>query len=224
MNWESLSLIPRRTGRQFSGRRNARLKNGLSLPRIFQLVRKFRRTSEIPVVLFGYFNPFFRYGLENFCRAAARAGVDGILCVDLPPEESAELKRWTDAEGLDLIFLLSPTSGARSPAACRQPRSGIHLLRIRDRCHGSAPEALDDQLRSQVARVRRATALPVGVGFGISTPRQAAWIAGFADAAVVGSALVERIEKAKGSAEKARCAGAFVSELKRAMKRVAKRP
>jgi tryptophan synthase alpha chain len=71
--------------------------------------------------------------------------------------------------------------------------------------------------------VRRATSLPVGVGFGISTPKQAAWIAGFADAAVVGSALVERIEKAKGSAEKARCAGAFVSELKRAMKQVAKK-
>src|ERR1700751_2634385 len=87
------------------------LKNGLSLPRILQLVRQFRRTSEVPIVLFGYFNPIFHYGLENFCRAAARAGADGILCVDLPPEESAELKRWTDAEGLDLIFLLSPTSG-----------------------------------------------------------------------------------------------------------------
>src|SRR4029077_5772807 len=87
------------------------LKNGLSLPRILRLLRQFRRTSEVPIVLFGYFNPIFHYGLENFCRAAARAGADGILCVDLPPEESAELKRWTDAEGLDLIFLLSPTSG-----------------------------------------------------------------------------------------------------------------
>ena len=84
-------------------------------------------------------------------------------------------------------------------------------------------QALDNRLPAQVARVRRATSLPVGVGFGISTPKQAAWIAGFADAAVVGSALVERIEKAKGSTEKARCAGAFVSELKRAMKQVAKK-
>ena len=82
---------------------------------------------------------------------------------------------------------------------------------------------LDHQLRSQVARLRRSTSLPVGVGFGISTPEQAAWIAGFADAAVVGSALVERIEKAKGGVEKARRAGAFVFELKRAMKRVAKK-
>jgi tryptophan synthase alpha chain len=197
------------------------LKNGLSLPRIFQLVRQFRRTSEVPIVLFGYFNPIFHYGLENFCRAAARAGADGMLCVDLPPEESAELKRWTDAEGLDLIFLLSPTSGPdRVQLVAGKGRGFIYYVSVTGVT--GARQALDDQLRSQVARVRRATSLPVGVGFGISTPKQAAWIAGFADAAVVGSALVERIEKAKGGVEKARCAGAFVSELKRAMKQVKK--
>lgn len=198
------------------------LKNGLSLPRILQLVRQFRRTSEVPIVLFGYFNPIFHYGLENFCRAAARAGADGILCVDLPPEESAELKRWTDAEGLDLIFLLSPTSGPdRVELVAGKGRGFIYYVSVTGVT--GARQALDDQLRSQVARVRRATSLPVGVGFGISTPKQAAWIAGFADAAVVGSALVERIEKAKGGVEKARCAGAFVSELKRAIKQVAKK-
>ena len=198
------------------------LRNGLSLPRIFRLVRQFRRTSEIPIVLFGYFNPIFHYGLENFCRAAARAGVDGVLCVDLPPEESAELKRWTDAEGLDLIFLLSPTSGPdRVQLVAGRGRGFIYYVSVTGVT--GARQVLDNRLRSQVARVRRATSLPVGVGFGISTPRQAAWIAGFADAAVVGSALVERIEKAKGSTEKARCAGAFVSELKRAMKQVAKK-
>ena len=199
------------------------LKNGLSLPRILQLVRQFRRTSEVPIVLFGYFNPIFHYGLENFCRAAARAGADGILCVDLPPEESAELKRWTDAEGLDLIFLLSPTSGPdRVQLVAGKGRGFIYYVSVTGVT--GARQALDDQLRSQVARVRRATSLPVGVGFGISTPKQAAWIASFADAAVVGSALVERIEKAKGGVEKARCAGAFVSELKRAIKQVAKKP
>ena len=198
------------------------LRNGLTLPRIFQLVREFRRTSEVPIVLFGYFNPIFHYGLENFCRAAARAGADGILCVDLPPEESAELKRWTDAEGLDLIFLLSPTSGPdRVQLVAGRGRGFIYYVSVTGVT--GARQALDNRLRAQVARVRRATSLPVGVGFGISTPKQAAWIAGFADAAVVGSALVERIEKAKGSTEKARCAGAFVSELKRAMKQVAKK-
>ena len=198
------------------------LRNGLSLPRILQLVRQFRRTSEVPIVLFGYFNPIFHYGVASFCRAAARAGADGILCVDLPPEESAELKRWTDAEGLDLIFLLSPTSGPeRVKRVAGRGRGFIYYVSVTGVT--GARQALDNRLRSQVARVRRATSLPVGVGFGISTPKQAAWIAGFADAAVVGSALVERIEKAKGGAEKARCAGAFVFALKRAMKQVVKK-
>lgn len=198
------------------------LKNGLSLPRIFRLVRQFRRTSDIPVVLFGYFNPIFRYGSKNFCLAAVRAGADGILCVDLPPEESEELKHWTDGNGLDLIFLLSPTSGRdRVRLVAGKGRGFIYYVSVTGVT--GARQAIDDQLRSQVARVRRSTSLPVGVGFGISTPKQAAWIAGFADAAVVGSALVERIEKAKGGAEKARRAGAFVSELKRAMKQVAKK-
>ena len=198
------------------------LRNGLSVPRIFQLVRDFRRTSEVPIVLFGYFNPIFHYGLENFCRGAARAGADGILCVDLPPEESAELKRWTDAKGLDLIFLLSPTSGPdRVRLVAGRGRGFIYYVSVTGVT--GARQALDNRLRSQVARIRQATSLPVGVGFGISTPKQAAWIARFADAAVVGSALVERIEKAKGRAAKARCAGAFVAGLKRAMKQVIKK-
>src|SRR5512141_701976 len=88
------------------------LKNGLSLPGIFRLIRNFRRESEIPLILFGYYNPFFHYGVVKCCREAAGAGADGIICVDLPPEESGELKRWTDAVGLDVIYLLSPTSGA----------------------------------------------------------------------------------------------------------------
>ena len=196
------------------------LKNGLSLPRIFRLVKEFRRTSEVPMVLFGYFNPLFHYGLKSFCRSAARAGVDGVLCVDLPPEESAELKRWTDAAGLDLIFLLSPTSGPdRIQLVASKGRGFIYYVSVTGVT--GARQTLDRRLRAQVMRVRRATSLPVGVGFGISTPAQAASIAGFADAAVVGSALVARIEKAQRNTEKAQRAGAFVAKLKRAMKRVA---
>jgi tryptophan synthase alpha chain len=198
------------------------LKDGLSLPRVLRLVRRFRQTSQIPIILFGYYNPFFRYGLRNVCRAAARVGADGILCVDLPPEESAELKRWTDAEGLDLIFLLSPTSGADRVRLVAQSGQGFVYYVSVIGVTGTR-RALDAHLRAQVARVRRATSLPIGVGFGISTPKQAAWIASFADAAVVGSALVERIERARGSAEKARSAGTFVSTLKRAIRQVAKK-
>ena len=199
------------------------LSNGLSLPRIFRIVREFRRNSELPLILFGYFNPIFHYGVEEFCRQAAHAGTDGVLCVDLPPEESGELKQWTDAEGLDLIFLLSPTSGSdRVQLVAHKGRGFIYYVSVTGVT--GVRRSFDNHLRAQVARVRKATALPVGVGFGISTPKQAARIAELADAAVVGSALVERIEKARGSAEKARQAGAFVAHLKRAVRQVRKAP
>jgi tryptophan synthase alpha chain len=198
------------------------LKRPVSLPVIFRLVREFRAGSSVPVILFGYFNPIFRFGLEKFARQAAAAGADGVLCVDLPPEESAELQRWTDAAGLDLIFLLSPTSGPdRVQLVARKGRGFIYYVSVTGVT--GARRSLDDNLRAQVDRVRKASALPVGVGFGISTPRQAAWIAGFADAAVVGSALVERIEKARGSSEKANQAGIFIAQLKRAIRRTARR-
>ncbi len=197
------------------------LKNPVSLPAIFRLVRQFRAGSSVPVILFGYFNPIFRFGLEKFTRHAAEAGADGVLCVDLPPEESAELQRWTDGAGLDLIFLLSPTSGPdRIQLVARKGRGFIYYVSVTGVT--GARRSLDDNLRGQVDRVRKASALPVGVGFGISTPEQAAWIAGFADAAVVGSALVERIEKARGSSAKANQAGAFIAQLKRAIRRAAR--
>ncbi|HWO43511.1 MAG TPA: tryptophan synthase subunit alpha [Candidatus Eisenbacteria bacterium] len=197
------------------------LRHPLSLPRILALVRRFRRGSNVPLILFGYFNPFFRYGLEKFCRDAARAGVDGVLCVDLPPEESEELKRWTDAYGLDLIFLLAPTSGAdRIGLVGRRGRGFIYYVSVTGVT--GARRILDPRLSRQVAQVRHATAMPVGVGFGISTPQHAARIGRFADAAVVGSALIDTIEGAKGRKAKARQAAAFVAALKRAMRRSVK--
>jgi tryptophan synthase alpha chain len=173
-------------------------------------------------VLFGYYNPFFRFGLEKFAREAAHAGADGVLCVDLPPEESGELKHWTNAFGLDLIFLLSPTSDARRiQRVARASRGFIYYVSVTGVT--GARRSFDDRLRSQVARVRRESSLPIGVGFGISTPEQAAWIAGFADAAVVGSALVERIEKTRDRKKKAKQAGAFVAQLKHALRQAARR-
>jgi tryptophan synthase alpha chain len=191
------------------------------LPAIFRLVREFRAGSSLPVILFGYFNPIFRYGVEKFARQAAEAGVDGVLCVDLPPEESDELRRWTDAAGLDLIFLLSPTSGAdRVRLVARAGRGFVYYVSVTGVT--GARRALDHSVRAQVERVREASALPVGVGFGISTAEQAGWIAGFADAVIVGSALVERIEKADGTGAKASQAEAFIAKLKRAIRRAAR--
>jgi tryptophan synthase alpha chain len=197
------------------------LKKPVSLPAIFRVIRQFRARFDVPVVLFGYFNPIFRFGLRKFARQAAAAGADGVLCVDLPPEESAELQRWTDAAGLDLIFLLSPTSGPeRLHLVARKGRGFIYYVSVTGVT--GARRSLDATVRAQVERVRKASSLPVGVGFGISTPKQAAWVASFADAAVVGSALVERIEKTKGSDAKAKSAGAFIAQLKTAIKRAAR--
>jgi tryptophan synthase alpha chain len=197
------------------------LRNGVSLQRILRMVRTFRCDSELPLILFGYFNPFFHYGLREFCREAAIAGADGVLCVDLPPEESGELKRWTDAEGLDLIFLLSPTSGAdRLRQVAKIGRGFIYYVSVTGVT--GARRSLDNGLRAQVEGVRQATALPVAVGFGISTPKQAAWIGEFADAAVVGSALVGTLEQTRGAGAKARQAGVFASRLKRALKHAKK--
>ena len=198
------------------------LEKGASLPRILQMVRKFRRHSEMPLILFGYYNPFLRYGLKRFTAEAEAAGVDGVLCVDLPPEESGELKRWTDARGLDTIFLLAPTSDiGRIRLVARRGRGFIYYVSVTGVT--GARRSLENHLRARVARVRRETSLPVGVGFGISTPRQAAWIASFADAAVVGSALIGTMERARARREKVAQAGRFVARLKRAMNSVTKK-
>ncbi len=198
------------------------LAGGTMLPNVLALVRRFRRESELPIILFGYYNPILHYGLGRFARAAESAGVDGILCVDLPPEESAELRRETEKRGIHTIFLLAPTSDLeRIKLVARLARGFIYYVSVTGVT--GARRALESELQAQVARIRRYTRLPIGVGFGISTPMQAARIAAFADAAVVGSALIDVIEHAERNGRKAEKAGAFLAGLKRAM-RGTKRP
>jgi tryptophan synthase alpha chain len=199
------------------------LNKGVSLPAILRLIADFRRDSDLPLILFGYYNPFFHFGLPEFCRAAARAGVNGVLCVDLPPEESAELQTWTDSYGLNIIFLLSPTSNDhRIRLVGQHGRGFIYYVSVTGVT--GARRTVDDDLAAQVGRVKRMTSLPVGVGFGVSTPQQAAHIARFADAVIVGSALVDVIDKARGQAERAKRAAAFVASLKEAIRLVNKPP
>ena len=188
------------------------LASGTTLPGILQLVRRLRLRSQVPIVLMGYFNPIFAYGAERFAADAAAAGVDGLLVVDLPPEEAAELKGASDARGLDLIFLLTPTSDRSRIEAVSGLGSGfIYYVSVNGVT--GARSAVADTLAARVSEVRGALSLPLVVGFGISDPAQAGQVARMADGVVVGSALVKYFEKYQG-AELLKELGGFVRALK----------
>ena len=170
------------------------LKAGASLAGVLELVRRIRESSQVPLVLFTYFNPILQMGLEKFAAAAAHAGADGVLVTDLTPEESEDYRRIIRAQNLDTIFLAAPTSDddrLRKISACS---SGFLYLISRTGVTG-AKDSLPDDLPGLLRRVRNFTELPVAVGFGISLPGHVSVLGGLADAAVVGSALVSEIEK-----------------------------
>jgi tryptophan synthase alpha chain len=169
------------------------LRHGMTLRRTLALVGELRRADgATPIVLMGYYNPIYRYGAEAFARDAAAAGVDGIIVVDLPPEEDAELSQPARGAGLDLVRLATPTSSKlRLPQIVERASGFIYYVAIAGITGTRSAAAAD--VAAAVARLRRFTPLPVAVGFGIRTPAQAADVARAADAAVVGSSLVERL-------------------------------
>jgi tryptophan synthase alpha chain len=172
---------------------------GTTLTGVLEVVAEFRRDSVIPIVLFGYTNPFLRYGAERLARDAAASGVDGILCVDLPPEEADDLQGATDAAGLDMIFLLAPTSDrARQDAVRARARGFVYYVSITGTTGAAAPDLRE--VATMVGTVRDRVGLPVGVGFGITGPEQAAALARVADAVVVGSAVMRLVEQHPGPA------------------------
>jgi tryptophan synthase alpha chain len=188
------------------------LSAGTNLPGILDMVARLRTRTQVPIVLMGYFNPIFIYGAERFAKDAAAAGVDGLLVVDLPPEEAGELKGVADASGLDLIFLLTPTSDrSRVEAVSRLGSGFIYYVSVTG-VTGARSEVADT-LAARVTEVRNELTLPLVVGFGISDPAQAGQVAEVADGVVVGSALVKYFEKYQG-ADLLRELGGFVAALK----------
>jgi len=169
------------------------LRHHVTLQNVLAMVREFRRQdSTTPVVLMGYLNPVEAMGYEPFAREASAAGVDGVLTVDLPPEEAEEFVAALRRQALDPIFLLAPTSDAERLRRILAVASGfVYYVSLRG-VTGAAHLDLSE-VQAKVAAIRQQTKLPVGVGFGISTPQAAADMAEFADAVVVGSALVRRI-------------------------------
>ena len=171
------------------------LKSGTTLAGVLALVRQIRQSSQVPLMLFSYFNPILQMGLEKFAAAAAEVGVDGVLVTDLTPEESAEYRRILQAHHLDTIFLAAPTSTDERLVKIAACSSGFLYLISRTGVTG-AKDALPDDLPALLRRARSFTQLPIAVGFGISLPGHVSVLGGLADAAVVGSALVSEIEKA----------------------------
>ncbi len=176
---------------QAAGRRA--LLAGATLKGVLGLVREFRAGNDrTPIVLMGYLNPILSYGVENFARDAAEAGVDGLIVVDLPTEECDLLLPAAGANGLDVIRLIAPTtSDERLPKVLAGSSGFVYYVSITG-ITGTRTATAEDLARD-IPRIRRATSLPIAVGFGVRTPDQAATVARFADAAIVASALIEKL-------------------------------
>ena len=174
---------------QLAGQRA--LRAGTTTASILAMLRDFRTGDDTtPVVLMGYLNPVLNYGAERFCQDAAAAGADGVIMVDMPPEESQELAPYAAAAGLDLIRLIAPTTDdARLLGVLRAGSGFIYYVAITG-ITGTA-SATGDELARAIPRLRQHTALPIAIGFGVRTPAQAAEAARVADGAVVASALIE---------------------------------
>ena len=163
---------------------------GTTVSRVLDMVRQLRRDIPTPIVLFGYANPLFAYGFANVCRDAADAGADGLLVVDLPAEESAELRRHAAPRGLDLIPLIAPTTPlARARAILADATGFVYYIMVTGVTGARA--ALPHDVAEHVKVLRTCTGLPIAAGFGVSSGEQAAAAARHADAGVVGSALVD---------------------------------
>jgi len=171
------------------------LKSGTTLGGVLDLVRRIRHSSQVPLVLFSYYNPILQMGLERFAAAAAHAGADGVLATDLTPEEAGDDRRILRSHGLDTVFLAAPTSDDERLRKIAAVSSGFLYLISRTGVTG-AKDSLSDELPALLRRVHRFTELPIAVGFGISLPGHVSLLGGLADAAVIGSALVSEIEKA----------------------------
>jgi tryptophan synthase alpha chain len=188
------------------------LKHGFGLKEIFATTSKVRARIETPLVLFSYFNPLLQYGIDKLARDARQAGIDGILVTDLTPEESTQFAAALKLNNLDMIFLVAPTSTDARLRLIAEHASGFVYAVSRAGVTG-ARDNISREAELLVARVRRFSSLPVAVGFGISTAQQITQTLEFADAAVVGSAIVARIETLSADDKLVEKTGQFVRSL-----------
>jgi tryptophan synthase alpha chain len=193
------------------------LQAGTTLQGVLNLVTEVRKVSEIPIVLFGYFNPIFAYGVRKFAGSARRAGVDGVLVVDLPYEEAKELRIYTDAVGIDFIALLAPTTDAKRLSKIAASATGfLYYISITGITGTAAPKI--DHIKTEVGKIRKITKLPIAVGFGISKPVQASEIGRFADGVVIGSAVVRLIDDNRNNRDLVKIVSDYASNIKKELR------
>ena len=192
------------------------LKTGTTLQGVLDLVADVRKVSEIPIVLFGYFNPIFAYGVKKFANAARHAGVDGVLVVDLPYEEAKELKKYTDTVDIDFISLIAPTTDEERLKKIAATASGfLYYISITGITGTAVPKIVN--IKTEVNKIHKTTNLPIAVGFGISKPQQVREIGRFADGVVVGSAVVRLIDENKNNKDLIKIVSDYITEMKKVL-------
>ena len=194
---------------------------GTTLHDILEMVRRVREHTNTPILLMGYYNPVYCYGTERFARDAADVGIDGLLLVDLPPEEAGELQPALRAAGIDLITLLAPTTeGLRMTRLAEAAEGFLYFVSMTGVTGSQQVDAAS--IQNVVAGLQANSRVPVAVGFGVTTPGEAREIAGFADAVVVGSALVKIIAEHGRSETLLKEVGLFVRALKEGVRSAAR--
>ena len=188
------------------------LRHGFGLAEILDVVRAVRKQTKVPIVLFSYFNPLLQFGLEKLAREAEHAEIDGILVTDLIPEEAGRFSAMLRAHEIDMIFLVAPTSTDDRLQMIAERASGFIYAVSRAGVTGTR-EKMSAEAEQLVTRVRRVSELPVAVGFGISKPEHVRDVWRYADAAVVGSAIVEMIEQHAGEPDMVGEVGQFAGSL-----------
>ena len=188
------------------------LQQGITPKICLDVARELSRKVDVPLVFMSYFNPIFSYALVKFCSDCAGSGIDGLIIPDLPPEEGSELEKVTREQGLDLIYLLAPTSpNERLKLVAERSRGFIYLVSVTGIT--GARDRLPAELEVFVARVRKVATRPLCIGFGIATPEQASRVARIADGVIVGSRIIQLMETDESMVKVAD----FARELRRAM-------
>lgn len=192
------------------------LESGTTLKKILHMVREIRQSSELPIVLMSSFNPVYVYGQKAFVDDAVRAGVDGVIIPDLPPEEAGELAGFAGEKGLDLIYLLAPTStGERVEMVARRSRGFIYYISLTGVT--GVRTSLADGLQEKVKQIKNTATTPVLIGFGISGPDQARQAAAISDGVIIGSAIMKIIEQTPDPAQRDILVGDFIARVKQAI-------